>query len=82
MARGQTVSRYEGDIRAAGQGAVELDDLFLALGRLPRIAADRHDALARYLSGDEGWRDAGTALGGTFAKGVSPGSRLIEREDK
>ena len=76
------MSRYEGDIRAAGQGSVELDDLFVALGRLPRIATDRHDALARYLSGDEGWRDACTARGGTFARGVASGSRLIESEDK
>ena len=76
------MSRYEGDIRAAGDGAVELDELFVALGRLPRIAVDRHDALARFLSGGEGWRDACTALGGTFAKGVPRGPRLIESEDK
>ena len=82
MTRELNLSRYEGDIRAAGQGSVELDDLFVALGRLPRIAADRHDALARYLSGDEGWRDACTALGGTFAKGVTRGSRLTGSEDK
>jgi hypothetical protein len=67
MKTGSALSKFEGDIRAAGQGGIELDELFVALGRRPRLAADRQDALARYLSADDGWNDACAALGGTFA---------------
>ena len=76
------MSKYDGDIRAAGRGSVELGELLAGLGRGPRIAADRHDALAQYLSGADGWRDALAALGGKFAPAGAPGARLTAGEDK
>jgi hypothetical protein len=76
---GSALSKFEGDIRAAGQGSIELDELFVALGRQPRTAPDRQDALALYLSADEGWREACAALGGTFAKGTTRATRLPAR---
>jgi hypothetical protein len=75
------LSKFEGKIRAAGEGSIELDQLFVGLGRGLRIATDRHDALAHYLSGEEGWRDAVTTLGGTFAKAPPPSARLTAREE-
>ena len=69
--KGPVLSNYDGDIRAAAAGSVVLEDLVLALGRGRAIAVDRHDAMACYLSGGEGWRDARAALGGTFAKGAT-----------
>ena len=75
------MSKFEGEFRAAGEGSVELDQLFVGLGRGLRIATDRHDALAHYLSGEEGWRDAVTTLGGTFAKASPRSARLTAGED-
>ena len=76
------MSKFEGDIVAAGPGSVELDELLAGLGRRAPVAADRHAALASYLSGGEGWRDALTALRGTFATTAPPGARLTAREDR
>lgn len=69
------MSKFDGEIRAVG-AAVELDDLLVAIARPARIAVNRQDALSRYLSGDEGWRDAREALCGTFAGGLLLGAGL------
>ena len=85
MKTGSVLSKFEGKISAAGQGPIEFDDLFVALGRRPLIAADRHDKLAQYLSTDEGWREACAALNGTFARAAPqparPAARLTRDED-
>jgi hypothetical protein len=82
---GSVVSKFEGDISAAGHGGIALGDLFVALGRRPLLAADRHDKLAHYLSTDDGWHDACAALGGTFSSAAAQAShsaaRLTRDED-
>ena len=66
--RGRLLSKYDGEIRAVAEVSADLDDLLAALGRPARTGPDRHDAMAHYLSGEEGWRDARKKLRGTFAK--------------
>jgi len=43
-----------------------------------REGRSREDAIACYLSGGDGWRDAVKMLGGTFADGVA---ELRERKE-
>ncbi len=75
------MSKFDGEIRAVGE-AVELDDVLVAITRLPRLAANRQVALTQYLSGDDGWRDARDALCGTFAGGLLLGTGLTEGSEQ
>ena len=62
------MARHERDFRADAEAPLSLDELLALLG--PGGAGDdrsRQDAIACYLSGSEGWRDAVKRLGGTFA---------------
>ena len=65
------MSKYDGKIRAVAEVSGQLDDLLAAIGQQAREDADRHDAMANFLSGAEGWRDARKKLGGTFAMPTS-----------
>ena len=76
------MSKFDGEIRAAGEGSVELQELLAALGRSPQLAVNRQDALAHYLSGKEGWSDARDALRGAFAKPSGRGTGLTGEQDK
>ncbi len=76
------MSKYDGDIRAMGESLIEPQELLAALGRPPQIAADRQDAMAHYLSGEEGWNDASKALAGTFAKPSRQGTELTVNQDR
>lgn len=76
------MSKFDGEIRAAAEVAVELDELLVALGRTPRVAVDRQDAMAQYLSGEEGWRDARKALRGTFAASLPGETGLTADKDR
>jgi hypothetical protein len=75
------LSKYDGEIRAVAEIAQNLDELLLALGRPVLPDAERHDALAHYLSGEEGWRDALRSLGGTFADPSRAGTGLTGGSD-
>jgi hypothetical protein len=62
------LARHERDFRTDAKAPLSLDELLALLG--PGADADersREDAIACYLSGGEGWRDASKMLGGTFA---------------
>jgi hypothetical protein len=62
------LARHETDFRAEAEMPLSLDDLLALLDS--GAAADertRQDAIACYLSGGDGWRDAVRMLGGTFA---------------
>ena len=65
------MSKYDGEIRAVAQVSGQLDDLLAAIGQQVRDGADRNDAMAHFLSGAEGWRDARRKLRGTFARPAS-----------
>ena len=63
------MARHERDFRTHAEAPLSLDELLALLG--PGTDAgerSREDAIACYLSGGEGWRDALKMLGGTFAE--------------
>jgi len=63
------LARHERDFRTHAEAPLSLDELLALLG--PGTDAgerSREDAIACYLSGGEGWRDALKMLGGTFAE--------------
>jgi hypothetical protein len=60
------------------EAPLSLDDLLALLGSGADVdERSREDAIACYLSGGEGWRDAVKVLGGTFAE---EGTGLKERK--
>ena len=63
------MSRHEGDLRTTAQEPLSLSELLALLGdAAERQGRSREDAIACYLSGDDGWREAVKLLGGTFAQ--------------
>jgi hypothetical protein len=63
------LARHEGDFRGSAEELLGLDELLALLGKAAESEGrSREDAIACYLSGGEGWRDAMKQLGGTFAK--------------
>jgi hypothetical protein len=76
------VSKYDGEIRAAGEVCGKLQDLLGKAGDPVRSSADGYDAMALFLSGDEGWRDAGKTLRGAFARPARAATGLSKGLDK
>ncbi len=65
------LSRFEGDFTAAAEAQLSMAEL---LGLVDEQAAGlrkRQEAIARCLSGEDGWREAIQALGGSFASGAT-----------
>lgn len=63
------MARYESDFRTSAEELLSLDELLDLLGAAAeRNGRSREDAIACYLSGGEGWREAMKLLGGTFAE--------------
>jgi hypothetical protein len=62
------LARHERDFRTAAEAPLSLDELLSLLGSgTDANERSRQDAIACFLSGGEGWRDALKMLGGTFA---------------
>ena len=62
------MARHEGNFRASAEAPLSLGELLdLLASSGGRDERSREHAIARYLSGDEGWRDALQQLDGTFA---------------
>jgi hypothetical protein len=73
------LARHEGDFRGSAQEPLSLSELLALLGEsAERDGRSREDAIACYLSGGDGWRDAVKVLGGTFAERVAG---LKERQE-
>ncbi len=62
------MSKFDGEIRGVAEVSAGLEDLLAGLGQSPRPSPARNDAMAHFLSGEEGWRDARIKLRGAFAK--------------
>jgi hypothetical protein len=63
------LARHEGDFRTKAQKPMSLSELLGLLGdAAEREGRSREDAIACYLSGADGWREALKLLGGTFAQ--------------
>jgi len=62
------LARHEGNFRNGTEAPLSLAELLSLLGSgvIPDERS-REDAIACYLSGGDGWRDAVKKLGGTFA---------------
>jgi hypothetical protein len=74
------LARHEGDFRVAAEEPLSLDELLSLLGnKAAGEERSRDDAIACYLSGGEGWREAVKLLGGTFAEGVT--GLKVRKED-
>ena len=66
--KGAVLARHEGEFRKEAEEPLSLNELLTLLGNnVPGDARSREDAIACYLSGSDGWRDAVKLLGGTFA---------------
>jgi len=63
------LARHEGDFRANAQEPLSLADLIALLASDSAAGVrSRQRAIACYLSGGDGWRDALKELGGAFAE--------------
>jgi hypothetical protein len=72
------LARHERDFRTDAEAPLSLADLLALLGHGgDGDEPSRQDAIACYLSGSDGWRDAMKTLGGTFAEEAT---RLKERK--
>ena len=62
------MARFDGNLKAAGEVKLDVDELFAAFpGASEAVARGRQDAIACFLSASEGWEEAREALKGTFA---------------
>jgi hypothetical protein len=62
------LARHERDFRATADAPLSLNELLdLLESGTPGDGHSREHAIACYLSGSDGWRDAVKLLGGTFA---------------
>jgi hypothetical protein len=71
LIEGDSLARHESDFRADAEAPLTLDELLALLGSGPDPDAHtRQDAIACYLAGGDGWREAVKKLGGAFADEV------------
>jgi hypothetical protein len=62
------LARHEGDFRSTAEEPLSLAEFLDLLSDGAHDRRSREDAIACYLSGAEGWRDAVKQLGGAFAE--------------
>jgi len=62
------LARHERDFRVHAEAPLSLNELLALLGPGSDEDRTRQEAIACYLSGSEGWREAMKMLGGTFAE--------------
>ena len=68
------------DVRAATSQKLSLDELLALLDHSSMgDAGSRDDAIACFLSGSDGWKDAARRLGGAFAQGAA--ELRVRKED-
>jgi hypothetical protein len=75
------LARFDGNLKAAGEAKLDIDELFAAFpGASEAVAKGRQDAIACFLSASEGWQEARGTLKGTFAA-VARASWLTRDKD-
>ena len=63
------MSRIEGRISGKGDAPVDAAEILAALEKeAAKKPEERRNAVSRYLSASEGWREASSVLGGAFAE--------------
>ena len=70
------MSRFEGDFTAAGDAQLSMAELLGLIDEKGAGCGKRQEAIARCLSGEEGWREAIQALGGSFSSTAAETVRL------
>jgi hypothetical protein len=66
------LARHDGEFRADEHRPLSLPELLEILGSGAEAEGrSREEAIACYLSGGDGWREAARLLGGTFAEGAA-----------
>ena len=76
---GAVLARFDGDFRTFAEEPLSLNELLELLGKKAEESGrSREDAIACYLAGGDGWREAMKLLGGTFAEGATG---LSKRKD-
>jgi hypothetical protein len=66
------LARHEREFRESAHEPLNLSELIALLGESAEgDRRSREDAIACYLSGGDGWREAVKVLGGTFAQGAA-----------
>ena len=67
------MARFDGNLKAAGEARLDIDELLSAFPKAGESAAKgRQDAIACFLSASEGWEQAKGALKGAFAAAPKP----------
>ena len=75
------MARFDGELTAAGEASLDMNELLSLLSASPMNNRDRSDAIACYLSSSEGWRAAKGLLKGNFAA-LAASTRLTKGKDK
>jgi hypothetical protein len=69
--KGAVLARHEREFREGAREPLNLNELLALLGASAEGGGrSREDAIACYLAGGDGWREAVKMLGGTFAHGT------------
>ena len=76
------LARFEGQLRAADDAAIDPAELLAALNCGAPGDDARRQAIACFLSGGQGWRDAAARLTGAFADRIEPASGLMRGKEK
>ena len=76
------LARFEGQLRAADDAAIDPVELLAALNCGAPGDDARRQAIACFLSGGQGWRDAASRLAGAFAERVEPATGLTKGKGK
>ena len=63
------MARHDGEIRSRGSVPLSVPELLRLLGSDAEKPDSSREAIACYLAGGEGWREAAKLLDGTFAEG-------------
>jgi hypothetical protein len=67
-ARGLGLARHDGDLHAEGHQRLSLPELLRLFGDEADEAGRSREAIACYLAGGDGWREAAKRLDGAFAE--------------
>ena len=74
------LARFDGELIAAGQVAIDLGDLARALAGSSEDDRAKRLAMARLLSATEGWKAAAEALDGAFAESIGEAGLTGQKE--
>ena len=79
------MARYDGKLTAAEESTFDAAELLAVLDAQSALSpSERQEAIIRYLSASEGWRDVTKVLGGAFAdreRRLGDGPGLIDGKE-